>query len=232
MSSVSILPTPCVHIQLHEWSPWRMWITHFFLILFTNIWVFPAPLLDLVIVVTSAVTARWLRVTNIPKENSVSFEFTNLRASYLTGLKKLDEDPSSWSLASVAFLLFLLACFSWSPGKTASSVVFYASHGGLAGSRHSVRGSSCDIWVYLTVTKLFQFSACFLICRLVMRVIRLTANDIDLVAVNKKLGCVVENELWIKGLQWPSICVWMWGDLWGMQLCKKAECVWCGGIGL
>lgn len=105
----------------------------------------PASLLDLVIVVTSAVTARWLRVTNIPKENSVSFELTNLRASYLTGLKKLDEVPSFWSLASVAFLLFLLACFSWSPGKTASSVVFYASHGGLAGSRH-IQCKRLQLW--------------------------------------------------------------------------------------
>lgn len=146
MSSVSILPMPHVHIQLLEWSPWWMRITHFFLILFTNIWVFPAPLLDLVIVLTSAVTTRWLRVTNIPKENSVSFELTNLGASYLIGLKKLDEVPSFWSLASVvAFLLFLLACFSWSPGKTASSVVFFASHGGLAGSRH-IQCKRLQLW--------------------------------------------------------------------------------------
>lgn len=136
MSSVSILPTPHVHIQLLEWSPWRMRVTHLFLIPSANIWMFPSPLLNLVILLTSAVTRRWLGVTNFPKEDSVPFELTNLRASNLTGLKKLDEVLSSWSLVSVAVLLFLLACFSWSPGKTASSVIFYASHGGLAGSRH------------------------------------------------------------------------------------------------
>lgn len=135
--------------------------------------------------------------------------------------------PSLWFLVTAGSLLFLLACFLQSPGKTASSVAACSSHGSLAGSIQ-IQGKGLHLWhLGLPDFKLLKFSH----LQIGNESQGLTADDIELVSMHE-LGCVMENELWIKDSQWPSICIWTWVDLWGMRLLKKAKCAWCAGISL
>lgn len=75
-----------MYIQSHVGSPWRTRVTHLFLTLSTNIWMFPAPLLDLVIVLTPAITRRWLGSLTFQRKtmSPLSWQISGLPASLVS----------------------------------------------------------------------------------------------------------------------------------------------------